>query len=86
MADWELDGPPWMTYVDTDEVYLRGQAGSVGSGLLGGWSQANLGGSFGAREGNEAEVRKTIREIARRRARDVLEYPPGQHIPIPHGD
>jgi hypothetical protein len=86
MADFVLDGPPWMTYVDTDEAYLRGQAGSVGSGLLGGWSQATLGGSFGAREGNEAEVKKTIAEIARRRGRRVLEYPQGQHIPIPHAD
>jgi hypothetical protein len=86
MAQWVLDGPPWMTYVDPDEVYLRGQAGSVGSGLLGGWSQATLGGSFGAREGNEAEVRKTIAEIARSRARRVLEYPPGEHVPIPHAD
>jgi hypothetical protein len=84
MANWELDGPPWMTYVDPDEAYLRGQAGSVGSGLLGGWSQATLGGSFGAREGTEAEVRKTIAEIARRRAHDVVEYPPGEHTPIPH--
>jgi len=86
MADWQLDGPPWMTYIDADEAYLRGQAGSVGSGLLGGWSQATLGGCFGARLGNEAEVRKTIAEIARRRAHAVLEYPPGQHIPIPHAD
>ena len=85
MADWELDGPPWTPYVDPDEAYLRSQAGSVGSGLLGGWSQATLGGSFGAREGNE-EVRKTIAEIARRRGRSVLEYPAGEHIPIPHAD
>lgn len=86
MAERELDGPPFTTYVDADEAYLRGQAGSVGSGLLGGWSQATLGGCFGAREGSEAEVRKTIAEIARRRARRTFEYPPGEHIPIPHAD
>jgi len=84
MADWELNGPPWMTYVDPDEAYLRGQAGSVGSGLLGGWSHATLGGSFGAREGSEAEVRKTIAEIAQRRAQSLLGSPPGEHPPAPH--
>ena len=81
MAERELDGPPFMTYVDPDEAYLRGQAGSVGSGLLGGWSQATLGGCFGAREGNEAEVRQTIAEIARRRGAPRARVPTGRAHP-----
>jgi hypothetical protein len=40
----QLDGPPWGTFVDEDEAYVRGQAGSVGSGLLGGWSFDGYGG------------------------------------------
>ncbi len=84
MADWELDGPPWMTYVDPDEAYLRGQAGSVGSGLLGGWGQATLGGSFDVRQGTEAEVRRTIAELAKSRAQRPVESTPGEHTPVPH--
>ncbi len=59
-----LEGPPWDTYVDPDEAYVREQAGSLGSGLLGGWSQAAYGGSFGEYEGEEDDVRKQVAELA----------------------
>lgn len=59
--------------VAADEEYLRGQTGSVGSGLLGGWSQAGFGGPFEAHPDEEdevrREVRRTIAELARARAR-----------------
>jgi hypothetical protein len=42
----KLDGPPWGSYVDEDEAYVRGQAHSLGSGLLGGWSFDGYGGSL----------------------------------------
>ena len=60
----QLEGPPWDTYVDTDEAYVRKQAGSMGSGLLGGWSQATSGGSFGVRADEEDDVRRTVAELA----------------------
>jgi hypothetical protein len=59
----EMEGPPWGTCVDPDEAYLRGQAGSLGSGLLGGWSQAAYGGSLDARQGEEGEIRNVIHEL-----------------------
>jgi len=65
MRRYELDGPPWVTYVDPDAEYVRRQAQSVGSGLLGGWSQVEYGGSFGARSGTEKEVREAIAQIAK---------------------
>ena len=71
MARYEQEGPPWGATVDPDEAYLRGQAGSVGSGLLGGWSQAAYGGAFGERETRgprrttEREVRQTVAELVR---------------------
>jgi hypothetical protein len=61
---FQFEGPPWDTYVDPDEAYVRKQAGSLGSGLLGGWSQATYGGSFGAREGEEDDVRRAVAELA----------------------
>ena len=61
-----LEAPPWDTFVDPDEDYVRKQAGSLGSGLLGGWSHATYGGSFGARAGEEDDVRKQVAELAGR--------------------
>jgi hypothetical protein len=34
MGKMVWDGPPWCQYVDEDELYLRGQLGCLGSGLL----------------------------------------------------
>jgi hypothetical protein len=36
MGKMVWDGPPWCQFVDEDEAYLRGQFGSLGSGLLSG--------------------------------------------------
>lgn len=60
----QLEGPPWDTYVDPDAAYVRKQAGSMGSGLLGGWSHATSGGSFGPRADEEDDVRRTVAELA----------------------
>ncbi len=60
----QFEGPPWDTCVDPDEAYVREQAGSLGSGVLGGWSQAAYGGSFGTYEGEEDDVRKTVSKLA----------------------
>jgi hypothetical protein len=59
----QLDGPPWGTNVDPDEAYLRGQAGSAGSGLLGGLSQAWYGGAVEAPPEPQNEVREAIAEL-----------------------
>ena len=64
MSNLVLDGPPWDQYVDEDEAYVKGQAGALGSGAIGGWSQANLGGYFV--EPPSTELRREIREVARR--------------------
>ena len=64
MSKLVLDGPPWDQYLDDDEAYLRGQAGALGSGALGGWSQANLGGFFV--EPTSTELRREIRQLARK--------------------
>jgi hypothetical protein len=61
------EGPPWGNNVDPDEAYLRGQAGSVGSGLLGGESQAWYGGALVVPRALQKEVRKTIAELTRER-------------------
>ena len=61
-----LDGPPWGSYIDPDEAYLRGQTASVGSGLLGGWSQSGFGGSVDAGREIAAEVRRTAAALANR--------------------
>jgi hypothetical protein len=54
--------------VDEDAAYIREQAASLGSGLLEGWCQANLGGAV--EEGPVvAEIREEIRRI-RQAARD----------------
>ncbi|HXU01097.1 MAG TPA: hypothetical protein VN903_08900 [Polyangia bacterium] len=63
MSRDQLEGAPWGSNVDPDEAYLRGQATSVGSGLLGGWSQASYGGAFAVRKGNEKEIRREIAEL-----------------------
>jgi len=55
-----MDGPPWGAYVDPEEAYVRGQAASVGSGALGGWSSVGDGGSFDEHAESEAEVRREV--------------------------
>ena len=50
-----IDGPPWGSYVDDDEAYVRGQAMSLGSGLLGGWSGVGSGGFFDSHKAIEEE-------------------------------
>ena len=55
MPRFVWDGPPWGELVEEDEAYVRGQTGSLGSGLLGGWSQANLGGFFTQDPANDVE-------------------------------
>jgi hypothetical protein len=40
-----------------DQEYLRAQAGSVGSGALGGWSQSAFGGQF------DAEPKRTVEKV-----------------------
>ena len=67
MARDKLDGPPWGNQVDPDEAYLRGQAGSAGSGLLSGQSQAWYGGALETPPERQAEVRRAIAELARKR-------------------
>lgn len=68
MRRFELNGPPWGGYVDPDEAYVRAQASSAGSGLLGGWSQGGYGGSYEAQRGLEKEIREAIAELVRARA------------------
>ena len=62
-----IEGPPFGQFVDPDEEYVRTQGESLGSGLLGGWSQANLGGFFVERPSKEIrdEIRAEIRRIVR---------------------
>jgi hypothetical protein len=50
-------------FVDPDEEYVRAQGESLGSGVLGGWSQANLGGYF--EERGSQEIREEIRRLVR---------------------
>jgi hypothetical protein len=50
--------------VDPDEAYVRGQGEQAGSGLIGGWSQANLGGFFEAPPSKE--IHDELRRLARR--------------------
>jgi hypothetical protein len=68
MSRFHQEGPPWGGTVDEDEMYLRGQAGQAGSGLLGGWSQASYGGALEIRNDEHArrerEVRRTVAELA----------------------
>ena len=63
--------------VDPDEEYVRAQGESVGSGLLGGWSQANLGGFLEERPSKEIrdEIRRLLRGGLRRPATDAVERP-----------
>jgi hypothetical protein len=53
----------WGSCVDPDEAYVRGQARSLGSGLLGGWSEAAFGGSLDAPHGDEDEIKRTVAEL-----------------------
>jgi hypothetical protein len=59
----EIEGPPWGSYVDPDEAYVRGQTRQLGSGLLGGWSEATYGGSLEAPHGDEDEIKQTVAEL-----------------------
>jgi hypothetical protein len=67
-----MSGPPWGNYVDPDLAYIRGQLGSVGSGAIGGRSQASLGGFVEAtgRETKElvAEAHRIVKERAEHQA------------------
>ncbi|HEX3695511.1 MAG TPA: hypothetical protein VH374_08970 [Polyangia bacterium] len=58
------DDLPERATSDEDRTLLSGQARSVGSGVLGGWSQAVLGGSLGEENGAEGEVRAELRARA----------------------
>jgi len=68
----QLNRPSWAISDDPDdpdEVYLRGQAGQAGSGLQSGQSEAWFGGELETPRGLQAEVRRTIDEMARERLR-----------------
>lgn len=62
-------GPPFGEFVDPDEDYVRGQGGQLGSGVLGGWSQANLGGFFELEAPSSGEIREEIRKLVGRNDR-----------------
>jgi hypothetical protein len=62
MAHADESRPPG--FGDEDEEYLRGQAGSVGSGALGGWSQSAFGGAVNAGPKRAVEaIRAELRRI-----------------------
>ena len=61
-----VDGPPFGQFVDPDEEYVHSQGESLGSGALGGWSQANLGGFFA--EDPAVEIREEILRLRDERA------------------
>jgi hypothetical protein len=65
MRDIVIEGPPFGEFVDPDEEYVRGQGTSQGSGALGGWSQANLGGFFELERSPSREVREELHKLAR---------------------
>jgi hypothetical protein len=69
MSKLALEGPPWGEFVDEDEAFVREQGGSMGSGLLGGWSAANLGGYFISPP--DPELRSQVRAIAREVVEDL---------------
>lgn len=66
-----MNGPPWGGYVDPDLDYIRGQLGSVGSGV----SFSELGGFV------EANGEKTKQIIAE--ARRILKERAERHLPAP---
>jgi len=55
-----------------------GQFLSTGSGLLGGWSMAGLGGSFGSETWRDAELREERRALLRELRDRELAAPPGR--------
>jgi hypothetical protein len=61
-ADDEQDGwgvaPPYGAYRRAYSSYDMAQFGSVGSGLLGGWSAVSAGGAFAAHAPAEDELRE----------------------------
>jgi hypothetical protein len=66
---WDLEGAPWGTYRKEELAYARGQAGTVGSGLLGGAAFGGYGGPVvdedrATRDAIRAELRR-LREEAR---------------------
>lgn len=67
---WDLEGPPWGAYQKEELAYARGQAGTVGSGLLGGTAFGGYGGAVVDEDrATHDEVRaelKRMREVARR--------------------
>jgi hypothetical protein len=60
-----------------DQEYLRGQAGSVGSGALGGWSQSAFGGYLDNDSAGALldEVRAELRALGARAALAAPEEP-----------
>jgi hypothetical protein len=62
-----VDGPPFGQFIDPDEAYVHSQGESLGSGALGGWSQANFGGFFS--EEPSVEIREEILRVREERAR-----------------
>ena len=67
MRRFESMTGPAATLTAEDRSYLRGQAGSAGSGLLGGCSQSAFGGWF--EEGPAVdEVRAELRRLSREAA------------------
>jgi hypothetical protein len=58
-----LDAPPWGEFVDPDAAYVRGQAGSLGSGALGGGSCSTLGDFFDVGPDDTAEILAEVHRI-----------------------
>jgi len=76
VGHWILEGPPWVQLVDEDEAYIREQVASLGSRLLEGWCQANLGGAV--EEGPETAAITEIREEIKR-IRQAARNKPTKH-------
>ena len=70
MRRFESMTGPAATLTAEDRSYLRGQAGSAGSGLLGGWSQSAFGGWF-----EEGPAVDEVRAELRRLSREAVETP-----------
>ena len=66
-----MNGPPWGAYVDPDLDYIRGQLGSVGSGV----SFSELGGFVTAKGEETKEIIAEARRILKERAEPHLPEP-----------
>lgn len=66
-----MNGPPWGSYVDPDLDYIRGQLGSVGSGV----SFSELGGSVAANGAQTEEIIAEAHRILKERADRPLSEP-----------